>query len=174
MTLKARDLTGAGRFHHTVGDVDTLHLLASELPRNPVIVNIGACFGTSAMAMLEERRDAFIFSVDVNVCGREPKHIIQAELDPARVVRLLGRSQDIGTFWPHKVDMVFVDGAHGYNDVVRDIQAWILQVKDGGILAFHDYEKPVCPEVRPAIDDTMMRYGLEIVAHVESIIAFRI
>jgi len=110
----------------------------------------------------------------VNVCPKEPEHIVQAELDLSRVVRLLGRSQDIGTFWPHKVDMVFVDGAHGYKDVIGDIRTWLLQVKAGGIMAFHDYKKPVCPEVRPAIDDTMMQYGLEIVAHVESIIAFRI
>lgn len=168
--MKARDITGEA-FHHTVGDVDTLHSLVEMLPENPIIVNIGACFGTSTLAMLETRPDAFIFSIDINVCPKEPGHIRQARLDEGRVVRVLGPSQDVGLYWPYKVDLVFVDGAHGYPEVVRDIRAWRDKVKGGGILAFHDYGKPICPDVKPAVDAEMQ--GLVPFLHVESIVAFR-
>ena len=40
-----------------------------------------------------------------------------------------------GEFWA-----VFVDAAHDYDSVVRDISAWWPKVKDGGILAGHDYQ----------------------------------
>jgi len=78
--MKAKDITGEA-FHHTVGDVDTLQELVRMLPPNPVIVNIGACFGTSTLAMLEARPDAFIFSIDINICPKEPEHITMAGLD---------------------------------------------------------------------------------------------
>ena len=168
--MKAIDITGEA-FHHTVADVETLQALVKTLPDNPVIVNIGACFGTSTLAMLEARPEAFIFSIDINVCPKEPEHISRAGLDVGHTVRVLGPSQNAGVYWPYKVDMVFVDGAHGYPEVVRDIRAWRDKVRDGGILAFHDYGKPICPEVKPAVDAEMK--GLVPFLHVESIVAFR-
>jgi predicted O-methyltransferase YrrM len=152
--MKAKDITGEA-FHHTVGDVDTLQELARMLPPNPVIVNIGACFGTSTLAMLEARPDAFIFSIDINICPKEPEHITMAGLDAGRVIRVLGPSQNAGVYWPHPVDMVFVDGAHGYPEVVRDSRAWRDKIKAGGILAFHDYDKDILPHVKRAVDDEM-------------------
>lgn len=165
--ISAKDITGE-LFHHTIGDVDTLHTLVEMLPENPVIVNIGACFGTSALAMLEARPDAFIFSIDINICSKEREHIDESQCDVGQVVRVLGPSQDIS--WPWLVDMVFVDGAHGYPEVRRDIQAWRDRVKPGGILAFHDYGKDICPDVQPAVDDEME--GYEPLMQVESIRAY--
>lgn len=168
--MKAKDITGEA-FHHTIGDVDTLQELVRMLPPNPVIVNIGACFGTSTLAMLEARPDAFIFSIDINICPKEPEHIQMAGLDLSSVVRVLGPSQNAGVYWPYPVDMVFVDGAHGYPEVIRDSRAWRDKVKAGGILAFHDYGKPICPDVKPAVDAEMGDYKPFLQR--ESIIAFR-
>lgn len=151
--LTAKDITGEA-YHHTPGDIDTLHRLAHMLPDAPVIVNIGACFGTSALAMLEARPDAFIFSIDVQVCPMEPEHIRQAGQDTRRVVRVLEPSQEAGKFWPPtSVDLVFVDGAHDYDGVQDDIHYWIHTLKASGIMAFHDYGTPSLPHVARAIDD---------------------
>lgn len=166
----ARDITGE-QYHHTPGDVDTLHRLAHLLPDNPVIVNIGACFGTSALAMLEARPDAFIFSLDVNVCPLEAEHIRQAGQDARRVVRVLGASQETLRFWPAcSVDMVFVDGAHDYAGVCEDARQAMRILKPGGIIAFHDYGTPSLPTVVRAVD-TMMQ-GHEPLLHVERIKAY--
>lgn len=172
MTLKATDITGEA-YHHTLGDVCTLHELARMLPENPVIVNIGACFGTSAISFLEARADAYVFSVDIAPCQDETHHIALAGLDkPYRCVRVLGPSQTVGLqFAPASVDMVFVDGAHDYEAVRDDIAAWKPVVKDGGLLVFHDYDKPICPKVKPAVDVYMSGVPVRLE---ESIIAFRI
>lgn len=151
--ITAKDITGEA-YHHTVGDVDTLHRLVEMLPPDPVVVNIGASFGTSTLAMLEARPDAFILSVDVRLCPDEQKHLEMAGADRSRVVRLLCRSQDLGKHWPahFKVDMVFVDGAHDYNGVVADGTLWQRAIKPGGIIAFHDYGTPSLPSVARAVD----------------------
>ena len=169
MALTSYDLTGEA-FHHTVADVDTLKQLARMLPENPVIVNIGACFGTSALAMAEERPDAAIFSIDVQPCPLEPKHFKEAGLSPP--IRVLGRSQEVGKHWAQNVDMVFVDGAHGYQSVRDDIREWRKALHPGGILALHDYGKPVCPQVKPAVDDELA--SLEPFLQVESLRAYRL
>lgn len=151
--FNAYSITGE-LYHHTIVDVDTLHRLAEMLPPNPVIVNIGACFGTSALAMLEARPDAFIFSIDVQVCPLESEHIRRAGEDVRRVVRVLGPSQEAGEFWPAaSVDMVFVDGGHADVEVMGDIHAWLKTIKPGGIVAFHDYGTPSLPDVKRVVDE---------------------
>lgn len=165
MALTSYDLTGE-EYHHTVADVDALKRLARMLPEDPVIVNIGACFGTSTLAMAEERPDAFIFSIDVKECSLEPKHFKEAGLKPP--VRILGRSQEVGRHWNFPVDLVFVDGAHGYQAVRDDIREWR---RVASILALHDYGKAVCPQVKPAVDDEIG--DLEPFLAVESLRAYR-
>lgn len=151
--LRASDLVGEA-FHHTLADVDTLRFLADMLPPNPTCVNIGACFGTSTLAILESRPDAFVFSIDIMPCPLERQHHDRAGIQPGRCVRVLGPSQDAGHHWPpHSVDFVFVDGAHDYDGVRDDILYWVPAVKPGGIIAFHDYGTPSLPHVARAIDE---------------------
>ncbi len=39
------------------------------------------------------------------------------------------------------IDFCFIDGSHEYEDVKKDILAYLPKVKSGGILAGHDYDK---------------------------------
>jgi precorrin-6B methylase 2 len=106
----------------------------------PVIVNIGANVGTSSCAILEANPGAFVFSIDVKPYPEERENIIACGLDPTRIVRLLGDSAEIGTFFPYRPDMVFVDGGHHDEAVRDDIEAW--QSKCKSIMLFHDYHHP--------------------------------
>ncbi len=45
-------------------------------------------------------------------------------------------------YTPNTIDCVFIDAAHDYNSVYNDIKTWLLVVKEGGILAGHDYAHP--------------------------------
>jgi len=38
------------------------------------------------------------------------------------------------------LDFVFIDAAHGYTDVIRDLKTWSPKVRSGGIVSGHDYE----------------------------------
>jgi len=124
--------------------------------------------------MLEARTDLFILSVDVKVCRKEQAHLRKAGLYGLhRVVRLLGKSYEIGENWPWPVDMVFVDGGHNHDTIRWDIEAWLPKVRRGGIMAFHDYGiggPCYLKGVNDVVDELMV--GHEVVLHVETIKAF--
>lgn len=51
-------------------------------------------------------------------------------------------------------DMVFVDGSHDYQNVLRDSQLALSVLRPGGVIAFHDYQS--CnPEVVQVVDRLM-------------------
>lgn len=37
------------------------------------------------------------------------------------------------------LDFAYIDAAHGYDDVLLDLRAWWWKVKEGGVMAGHDY-----------------------------------
>lgn len=46
------------------------------------------------------------------------------------------------------LDYVYIDGAHDYDNVIVDLMMWYPKVKEGGMLAGHDYiHKPVAEAV---------------------------
>ena len=50
-------------------------------------------------------------------------------------------------------DFVFIDAAHDYTSVMKDLQAWYPKVKQGGVFAGHDYAWGV--DVKRAVDEFM-------------------
>lgn len=65
---------------------------------------------------------------------------------------------------PFQVDMVFIDGDHKYETVIKDIKKAFELLKDGGLICGHDYEHPSWPGVKKAVDilvDTMSPIKVE-------------
>ena len=58
--------------------------------------------------------------------------------------------------------MIYVDADHSYNAVKNDLIVSLSKVKNGGLLAGHDYIPNY--EVRYAVDDFCREYGQEIIA----------
>lgn len=61
-------------------------------------------------------------------------------------------------FKDNSLDFVFIDGSHEYEDVKQDILTWLPKVKDGGILAGHDFyleSHDYFPGVRKAVKETL-------------------
>jgi predicted O-methyltransferase YrrM len=161
-------------------EVDGLKRLCQQLPRNPVIIQIGAERGVSTLAMLEERPDAFIFSIDMDPRPEEFENLRKAELNAGRVVRGLGRSQGMGVYWPSdwKCHLLYVDGDHREMGAVGDIANWVPKVADGGIAAFHDYIHPDDrgPSIQGRVWEALQGSEMmdkEVVLHVHRLIAFR-
>jgi predicted O-methyltransferase YrrM len=161
----------------TFAEIDCLAILAYGPPAQPVIVNIGAADGLSTVTFLEARSTAVVFSCDIGACECEIENVRTAGLDTTRVIRLLGRSQDVGLHFPYQCDLLFVDGGHDYASVKGDILAWLPRVKPGGVFAFHDYILGEKPENNPAEVDQAVNElvigSYEEVMRVDRIIAFR-
>jgi predicted O-methyltransferase YrrM len=50
-------------------------------------------------------------------------------------------------------DMIFIDGAHDYASVYRDINKWLPFITSGGLVSGHDFSEGY-PGVRQAVQDT--------------------
>lgn len=173
--MNSYDLTD-GHEPMSHAEIDCLKALVRLLPDEPLIVNIGAADGVSTCAFLEEQPGALIYSVDVEPCPQEFENARRCGLDASRIMRLLGRSEEIGVHFPYLIDLLFVDGGH-FN-AGNDIDAWLHMVRTGGIVAFHDYMAEPPPNnpgtVYQDIEDRAMLYRYAVIDRVDRVIAFRV
>jgi predicted O-methyltransferase YrrM len=144
--------------------------LPRDLPSGPLVINIGAGYGTSAAAILDVRPDVFIWSIDPKPAPREAESLRELGLwDLNRCFRVLAKSQKFEHF-PHPVDLCFVDGAHSDDPVRRDIEVWLPKIKIGGYILFHDYGHKL-PGLTAIVDDAMANH--ERVGQARYLVAFR-
>lgn len=178
--LTAHDLAGPDPNPMSHAEVNALKQLMDEwLSEVPTIIQIGAERGCSTVAMLEARPLAFILSIDMGPRPEEKNNLVKAGLDPRKAVRALGRSQDIGFYWPLHWDceMLFIDGDHRYEGVKGDIAQWIEKVQHNGLIVFHDYiedpQPPIKGRVARAVDEWISRDPRKQVLRCERLIAFQ-
>lgn len=57
------------------------------------------------------------------------------------------------------LDFVYIDGDHSYQGVRDDIEAWFRVIREGGIIAGHDYGQPAFPGVKAVVDHFFQRFG---------------
>jgi len=145
----------------------------------PIFVNIGAGAGTSGLTMAETRPDAEIFTVDISDGG--PLGGLENERNAFKKSglkvphQILGKSHDIAKAWSVSIDFIFIDDGHTEKDIRGDIEGWLPFVKDGGIMAFHDYRKTSeqkWPAVSKVVDELMS--GYDVILHKDAVIAYRI
>lgn len=200
-------------FHYLYrAELPALKQLARSLPDNPFVVNIGAGAGTSGLAFLESRPDLHLFTIDIEN-GDSPLGSLYSEREVfkaaglgeawlTRWYQLCLDSKEAGRQWLQvrpkvpwfdghlefqlvPIDMVFIDGDHSYEGCKGDIDAWLPNLKPGGILAIHDYNKQllaVTPDgphprawegVNQAVDELLAK-GWQALLYVDSLIAFRV
>jgi predicted O-methyltransferase YrrM len=193
MALKASEVRAAFKYLFPA-ELPALQRLVNMLPDHPVVVNIGAGAGTSGLAILETRPDVTLYTIDVQD-ESSPFGCLEGERDVVRRAglgarwdhtwfQIQGDSKQVAASWHVvPVDLVFVDGDHSYEGCVGDIEGWMPRIRQGGIIAIHDYRKAEIPEtpdgphpmpwpgVDRAVADLLLgRY--EIAVHVDSLIAF--
>lgn len=89
-------------------------------------------------------KNAFENLYDIFLKNIEPvKHVIT----PVRAISWEAAQK----YADNSLDFVFIDAAHDYESVKKDINAWYPKIKKEGILAGHDYTW--CIDVKNAVDD---------------------
>jgi predicted O-methyltransferase YrrM len=161
----------------THDEIDLLKKVCGLLPNRPMIVNIGAGAGTSALAFREARSDARLWTIDNSkggpLGGLDSEN--QAFRDAGRVLpdQILGDSKEVGErFWDKPIDFLFIDGDHSEQGVGGDIDAWFPHVKEGGYIAFHDYGSNDWPAVKEVVDECMN--GYKVVGQVGAVKVFQV
>jgi len=113
--------------------------LAGTLPDPARVVEIGtgACCSLRRILIgLSYHEDAHVWTVDkrkLNIAKAMDNRFTD------RYTAFKALSNDIAKEWKIPLDMVYIDGDHGYQDCLTDIMAWEPHLKGGGIMAFDDY-----------------------------------
>lgn len=66
-------------------------------------------------------------------------------------------SKEAAAIFPNNLEAVYIDAAHDYENVKLDIRLWLPKIKNGGILAGHDYGSS-WPGVILAVDEVLSNY----------------
>lgn len=178
-----------------------LFQLASDLPANAQVVEVGSWMGAStcfiAGGLKGER--AKIFAVDnfqgISTCGEDAawynRHFKQigahSTLNLFRAnFAALGftpRSEPIVSdsiaaaqlLAPQSgaIDLIFIDGDHSYAACKADIEAWAPFLKAGGVMAFHDFGSRADGVTRAIFEAIKAQRFAEIVGVAGTIIAFK-
>ncbi|WP_394551176.1 class I SAM-dependent methyltransferase [Agromyces sp. MMS24-JH15] len=121
--------------------------------RPRTIVELGTHFGFSCFVFAEAARrlgldttinalDSWVGDDQAGFYGDEVYDAVHsiAERDyPGRVAMLRGWfSESRPLIADGSVDLLHIDGRHGYEDVREDFEQWRSTVRDGGIVLFHD------------------------------------
>jgi len=141
----------------------TLHDLALSLPSShPVVVEIGSFLGQSSLVLakgIKRKLEPILYCIDpFNADGDPYSKELYAKMTarlglPLKeqfiknlkknrlydLIRLLvGYSTDLATDFKDKIDLLFIDGNHEYDAVLRDYEDWTQLLKVGGTVVFHD------------------------------------
>jgi len=144
--------------------------MVSFFPSNSLFVEVGSWKGRStaymAVEILNSNKDIKFHSVDT--WEGSPEHAdddliknnklfetFLSNISPVKekihVVKM--KSVDAAALYNDKsIDFVFIDACHEYDCVKEDINAWLPKVKQGGIIAGHDYS---WSGVRQAVHETI-------------------
>jgi predicted O-methyltransferase YrrM len=123
-----------------------------------VIVEIGSAFGgSSTVFLLNKNQDTKLYSIDPFV--KDSKGGFEADKKSCNfaveaALKSKNKSQAIHDWkliddysfnvvknWHKKIDILFIDGSHFYNDVRSDFEQWARFVNKDGIILFHDSQK---------------------------------
>jgi SAM-dependent methyltransferase len=89
-----------------------------------------------------------------------------------KVNALKGASESVLPTLPPIFDLAFIDGSHDAASVRRDAELAAKCLRPGGLLAFHDFDKPDDPGVAVAVGE-LLSAGAELVGRVDSLAVVR-
>jgi beta-1,4-mannosyl-glycoprotein beta-1,4-N-acetylglucosaminyltransferase len=142
------------------GEIDWLAQQVAALPEGATVVEVGSWKGRSSRAIADNLpAGAKLYCVDTfSGSSGEPDahltakdregddtymsffHNLHDHLDSGRVIAVrmssLHAAETMNNLRPQ---LIFIDGAHDYESVKADIEAWLPLLAEGGLICGHDY-----------------------------------
>lgn len=143
-------------------NVKDLHTLIKKyLNSETIMVEIGSFAGTSSelFALFVKH----IYCVDPYLPYKEMDnkiYIAEQEFDTLlskyNNITKVKKTSELAShdFEDRSLDFIYIDGAHDYDNVYKDIQLWLPKVKSGGFIGGHDHYNH---DVRKAISDSNLK-----------------
>lgn len=145
------------------GQEKVLYDAAAQLKKGSTIVEIGSFKGKSAVCFGLGRVDSSIKIYAIDTFAGNAKDFVRGvqfknrqfktdfehninKLKLKNIIPVQGYSSMVGKSWRRKIDVLFIDGSHIYEDVKADFELFYPWVKPGGLVLFHDVD-PVFPGV---------------------------
>jgi predicted O-methyltransferase YrrM len=144
-------------------------MMVEKYPTNSHFVEVGAWKGMSAAYMAVEiinsKKDIKFDCIDIweyldsqsdiqEESFKDLYEIFMKNIDPVKhiITPIKELSWDGAKHYEDKsLDFVFIDAAHDYESVKKDITAWFPKIKEGGTIAGHDYSW--CDGVKKAVHE---------------------
>lgn len=127
----------------TDGEAKLLALLAKTASHG-AIVEIGSYKGKSTVYLAKgaefSNEGLKVYAIDPHLLGTErifKENIKKLKLDDI-VVPLIMKSEEAVKQWREPISLLFIDGAHDYENAKKDFALWEPWVIAGGTIAFHD------------------------------------
>ena len=151
-------------------ETPVLQDLASRVPENGLIFEIGAAFGYSATKMADASHSSVkIITVDPWTLApqkQQPERerifleAVRAYSDRILPVKSFSQDVDLAALLAgREIDLLFIDGDHNYHGVSHDYLKFGDSVKSGGLLVFHDYVNERWPGVARTVDELVVPSG---------------
>lgn len=125
-----------------------LAYLAEMASRSVFAIEMGVYMGKSSKVMLDANPNLHLWSVDpcmVDGTYECVRYFLRDEIAQGRSEIIRKFTRDAAPMLQHmkgRIDLVFIDAAHDFGNVVDDIKNWAPLVRPGGIVCGHDLEHP--------------------------------
>lgn len=125
------------------------------------VLEVGSFKGLSAWGMASVARTLrCVDTFRANSAGQQQMQQLTTFIDFDRAISrysnvtyFIGSSADASRLLQDDYDFVFLDAMHTHEDVKADIERWWPRVREGGVMAFHDYGHEHFPGVKQAVDE---------------------
>ena len=158
--------------------------LLDDLPKNMSVVELGVFKGEFATEMYNRLKPSQLYLVDIwegefgsgdkdgnnHVTVRDMNEVYREILnrykdDYTVNVKRCSTTDFLQSCQNDTFDMVYVDADHSYEAVTSDLQLSFNKLRDGGILAGHDYI--IGTRIAAAVDNFCLRYKQAIISLTE-------
>lgn len=141
---------------------------------SPLVLEIGSAEGETSEYLLKHNKDLKLVSVDPysnymdwngnyldNRNNVYVNYMKRMEKYSDRFIQIRKISDDaVGHFEKDQFDIIFIDGLHTYDQLIKDCHNYYDKVKEGGLFSGHDYN--VIREVNKAVNEFAEFVGKEI------------